>query len=183
MSVVRWNPFREMEAMHNEMNRLFSRIGGFSGFTPEQFNDNQWMLSVDVLETQDALKIKAALPGIDPKDVNIEINDNVLTMSAERRRDDKVEDGSFQWIEQQYGTFSRSLTLPRYADTQKIEARYNHGMLELTVPKKESAKPRRVPLQISDQDSQAIEASYQSQAKQLSGDSSEGSAQVATVNS
>ena len=165
MSIVRWSPFREMEAMHNEMNRLFSRLGGVGAFTPEQLNDNQWMLSVDVFETPDALRIKAALPGIDPKDVNIEINDQVLTVTAERRHDMQNEDGGYQWIEQQYGTFSRSLTLPRFADTQKIEARYSHGMLELTVPKKESAKPRRVPLQVEEQESRPIEASLQSQSE------------------
>lgn len=162
MSIVRWNPFREMEAMHSEMNRLFSRLGGLGTFN-EQGQDNQWMLAVDVLETQDALKIKAALPGIDPKDVNIEVNDNTLTMTAERRHDQQPDSGSFQWIEQQYGTFSRSLTLPRYADLQKIEARYSHGMLELTIPKKESAKPRRVPLQVDSGDRQALSASLNSQ--------------------
>ncbi len=137
------------------------------------------MLSVDVLETQDELKIKAALPGIDPKDVNIEINDNVLTVTAQRRHDEQVKEGSYQWIEQQYGTFSRSLALPRYADSQKIEARYSHGMLELTVPKKETAKPRRVPLQVEPGQSQAIEASMNSQAepKQLSAQNRERQAQ------
>jgi HSP20 family protein len=162
MSIVRWSPFREMEAMHNEMNRLFSRFGGFDG---EQKSGSQWMLTVDVIETQDALKLKAALPGIDPKDVNIEVNDNTLTLMAERRQEDKVEEGSYQWIEHQYGTFSRSITLPRHVDTEKIEARYNNGMLELTVPKKESAKPRRIELQTSGSsgnEGRTLEASSQS---------------------
>ena len=159
MSIVRWSPFREVEAMHSEMNRLFSVFGGFNA---QQLNDSQWMLPVDVVETQDALKLKAALPGVQPNNVNIEINDRLLTISAERRQEDRGQEGNYQWIEQQYGTFSRSVTLPRSADTEKIEARYNHGVLELTVPKLESAKPRRIALQTGDETSRTLEASLQS---------------------
>jgi len=155
MSIVRWSPFREVEAMHNEMNRLFSRFGGFDG---DQKNGGQWMLTVDVIETPETLKLKAALPGIDPQDVNIEVNDRTLTIMAERRQDNTVEEGSYQWIEHQYGTFSRSVSLPRYADTEKIEARYINGMMELTIPKKESAKPRRITLQTSDSEPHMVEA-------------------------
>ncbi len=161
MSVVRWNPFRELETVHNEMNRLFSRTGGFGGFNGE--TQGQWMLPLDVIETQDALKLKASLPGVDPKDVNIEVNDNVLTINAERRFEDKREEGGYHWVEQQYGTFSRSVTLPKYADSEKIEAHYNNGVLELTIPKRESAKPRRIELQGAASQPQAIETGTQSQ--------------------
>jgi len=190
MTVVRWNPFREMEAMHNEMERLFSRFGGFGfgefgnrelgngrGATygsgdPNAQNsrgrESQWMLPVDVIETQEALRLKAALPGVDPQDVNIEINDHVLTLTAQRRHEDKGEEGSFAWIEQQYGTFSRSLTLPTYADTEGIEARYNNGLLELTIPKKESARPRRIELQMGGNEPRTLEAGMtQTEPKQL----------------
>ena len=154
MTLVRWSPFREMDAMQSEMNRLFSRFGGFNTdqFTRDQAqnqqsNENQWMLPVDVIETPDALKLKAALPGVDAKDVNIEVHDNLLTISAHRRHEEKVEADSYHWIEQQYGNFNRSLTLPRYLDTEKIGANYSNGLLELTIPKKETSKPRRIELQ------------------------------------
>jgi HSP20 family protein len=172
MSIVRWNPFRELEAMHNEMNRLFSQFGGVGGLNSYNransgnanagsANSSQWLLPVDVLETQDTYQLRTALPGIDPKDVNIEVNENVLTISAERRHEDKGEEGSYHWIEQQYGTFSRSVTLPAYADSEKIEARYNNGMLELTVPKRESAKPRRIELQASGTEPRTIDSGAQ----------------------
>jgi len=185
MTVVKWNPFREMEAMHNEMERLFSRFGGFGfgefgngrGATygsndqsaqESRARESQWMLPVDVIETQEALRLKAALPGVDPQDVNIEVNDNVLTLTAQRRHEDKGEEGSFAWIEQQYGTFSRSLTLPKYADAERIEARYNNGLLELTIPKKESAKPRRIELQMGENQPRTLEAGTpQTSSKQL----------------
>jgi HSP20 family protein len=163
MSVVKWNPWREMEAMSNEMNRLFSWVSGQEGFRGDSKPGGQWILPVDVTEKQDALTFKAALPGVSPEDVRVEVNDQVLTITAERRHEDKIEEGGYQWIEQQYGTFSRSLTLPRYADTTKIEARYNNGMLELTVPKQETAKPRRIELQTGSHSTQAIEAGASAQ--------------------
>lgn len=163
MSIVKWNPFREMEAMHNEMNRLFSQVSGFGAngygrFNTGQNSESHWILPVDVVETKDALKLKASLPGIEPQDVKVEVNDNVLTISGERRHEAQTEEGGYQWIEQQYGMFSRSVTLPRYSDAEKIEARYNHGVLELTVPKKEGAKPRRIELQTGGSEPKAIEA-------------------------
>jgi len=161
MSMVRWSPFREVEALNNEMNRLFSRLsgtafsgmGGFNstesssnGSSNSSHNDNQWLLPMDVVETQDSIKLRTALPGVNPDDVNIEINDNQLTLSATRHDEERLENGGYRWIEQQYGTFSRSVTLPRYIDTERIEANFNNGLLELVVPKKETVKPRRIEL-------------------------------------
>lgn len=157
MSLTRWSPLREMDSLQSEMNRLFSRFNDADGNASEQ-SARQWLLPVDVSETQDALKISASLPGIDPKEVNIEVNDNVLTVNAERRYEDHGDDGGYRWVEQQYGSFNRSLTLPNYADADNIEARYNNGVLELTVPKKESAKPRRIQVKDNSDSPKAIEA-------------------------
>jgi HSP20 family protein len=154
-----------MEAMQSEMNRLFSRFGGFSTDDAAndraksgQSQDNQWMLSVDVIETPDALKLKAALPGVESQDVNIEVTDNVLTISAQRRQEEKLEAESYHWIEQQYGTFTRSLTLPRYVDTERIEASHYNGIVQLIIPKKEGAKPRRITLQSGSPEIRTLEA-------------------------
>ncbi len=144
MSVVRWNPFREFQAMQEDMNRLFSRFEtGSNGVAGDR---QPWLLPMDVIENGDALKLRAALPGVDPKDVNIQIEDRTLTVSAQRHFEDKIEKDNHVWIEQQYGTFSRTVTLPQTADTEKIEARYYNGVLELTVPKAELAKPRKIEL-------------------------------------
>lgn len=153
MSVVRWNPFRELQAMQEDMNRLFSRFDGGS------VGDRQtWMLPMDVIETEDALKLRASLPGIEPKDISVQIEDNKLTVSGQRRFEDKVEKDKYVWIEQQYGTFSRTVALPKTADTEKIEARYENGVLELHVPKQEAAKPRRIELKVGDNQPKMIEA-------------------------
>lgn len=147
MSLVKWNPLREMEAMHSEMNRLFSRMNSGGGAAFGEGASSSWMLPVDVLETRDALKLRAALPGVNPQDVHIQVEDNVLSITFERRFEDKLDEGGYHWVEQQYGTFSRAITLPRYADTEKIEARTHNGVLELLIPKKDSAKPRRIEVQ------------------------------------
>ncbi len=175
MTLVRWSPFREMDVIQSEVNRLFSQFGGFNsdqGRNDRASNDrakndraknghdneSQWMLPVDVLETSDAIKFKAALPGVDAKNVEIDVNENVLSLTARREHEENIEASNYHWIEQQYGTFSRSLTLPRYADTEKIEASYQNGILEIIVPKKESSKPRRVQLQTGSVGTRTLEA-------------------------
>jgi HSP20 family protein len=157
MTLTKWNPWRELEAMERDMSRLFGRLNG-EGFGRsldsirfeggEQNGQRHWTLATDVIEGEHELKLRAALPGVDPKDVNVQVHDNVLTISAERRFEDKQEGEKYSWIEQQYGLFSRAISLPKYADTENISANYNHGVLELSIPKKESAKPRKIELNL-----------------------------------
>jgi HSP20 family protein len=134
------------------MNRLFSRLDG-----GEVGGRQSWMLPLDVFESKDMLRIKAALPGVAPEDVHLQVEDNILTISGQRRMEEQHEKGDYRWIESQYGSFSRSVTLPQNMDTARIEARYVNGMLELTVPKREESKPRRIELKLGDTPA-AIEA-------------------------
>jgi HSP20 family protein len=131
----------------------------------DQNGQQHWTLATDVIEGEHELKLRAALPGIDPKAVNVQVHENVLTISAERRFEDKQEGEKYSWIEQQYGSFSRAITLPKYADVDNISASYNHGVLELTIPKKESAKPRKIELNVASPTSStpAIEASAETE--------------------
>jgi len=163
MSVVKWNPWREVAAMqaalHGDVDRLFSRFGGFPEIDGGEVNGRKsWMLPTDIIESGDNLKLKAALPGVDPKDISVEVDGNTLTISAQRRFEDKVEKDQYHWIEQQYGSFTRSLTLPKSADTAAIEANYHNGVLELTIPKLAAAKPRRIELNTGEKQIPAIEA-------------------------
>jgi HSP20 family protein len=147
MSIVKWNPFREMVALHEDMDRLFSRLDGGARENGASGSQN-WMLAMDVVETEDAIRLKAAVPGIEPENIQIQVEDHVLTVSGERRFEDKVENGKYTWLEQRYGSFSRSVTLPRWADVEHIEASYRHGVLELIVPRREESKPRRIELKL-----------------------------------
>lgn len=151
MSITKWSPFQELAALHDDMNRLFSRMDG-----GEVAGRQSWMLPLDIYESKDALRIKAALPGLDPKDVQLQVDGNVLTISGHRHMEDRNERGEYYWVELQYGSFSRSVTLPSYADTMRIEAQFNNGMLELTVPRREESKPRRIELKVG-QDSRTNE--------------------------
>ncbi|MBV9471079.1 MAG: Hsp20/alpha crystallin family protein [Abitibacteriaceae bacterium] len=156
MSIVRWNPLREMATLHEDMNRLFSRFDG-----GEVAGRQSWMLSMDVIEGKDEIKLKAALPGLDPKDINVQVEDNVLTVSGQRNFEEKVEEGDYYWVEQQYGSFSRSVTLPKAADTTQIKASYQNGVLELVVPKRAESKPRKIELNLGGTEPRAIEANAQ----------------------
>ena len=153
MSMVKWSPFRELASLHDDMNRLFSRLDG-----GEVRGRQTWTLPMDVFESKDGIKLKAAMPGLEPHDINVQVEDNVLTVSGQRRFEEKTEEGNYYWIEQQYGSFSRSVTLPPYADAEKIAAHYHNGVLELTVPKRESAKPRKIELSLTDSQPRTIEA-------------------------
>ncbi len=153
MALVRWDPFRELSALQTEVNRLFSRLSG--GEVPER---QSWTPSVDVIETDDAIKLKAELAGMDPKDINIEVQDNVLTVSGERRFEEEVKEDRYYRIERRYGSFSRSLVLPPTADENKVEAKYENGVLEITIPKTETAKPKKIAVTVGGGEQKTVEA-------------------------
>lgn len=153
MALVRWDPFRELTALQTEVNRLFSRVGG--GDVVER---QSWTPSVDVIESEDAIKLKADLAGMDPADISIEVQDNVLTVSGERRFQEEVKEDKYYRIERRYGSFSRSLALPQAVNEDGIEAKYENGLLEVTVPKAEIAKPRKITVAVGEGRQATVEA-------------------------
>ena len=153
MAVVRWDPFRELTALQSEVNRLFSKVGG--GDVAER---QSWTPQIDVIETEDAIKLKAELAGMDPKDINIEVQDNVLTVSGERRFEEEVKEDKYYRIERRYGSFSRSIALPQTVDENRIEAKYDNGLLEVSVPKAEVAKPKKISVSVGGKEPQTVEA-------------------------
>lgn len=163
MALVRWDPFRELTALQGEVNRLFSRFG--DGTTSER---QSWTPSVDVIETDDAIKLHAELAGMDPKDISIEVQDNVLTVSGERRFKEEVKEDKYYRIERRYGSFTRSIALPQTVDESKIEATYSDGVLEVTVPKAEIAKPKKITVSVGGAQPKTVEgqAKEESQTKE-----------------
>ncbi len=154
MAIVRWDPFRDLTALQTEVNRLFSRASG--GDASER---QSWTPAIDVVETEDAIVLKAELAGMDPKDINIEVQDNVLTVSGERRFEEEVKEDKFYRIERRYGSFSRSLALPPTADESKVEAKYENGLLQITVPKAEIARPKKITVAVGGgQEQKTVEA-------------------------
>jgi HSP20 family protein len=141
MALVRWEPFRELAALQNEMGRW---MGQFTGVGPGNGQSSTWMPPVDVWETEDQLVLSFDLPGIPEDKIAVELEDNVLTVSGERERTTERSSERFYRFERRYGTFSRSVTLPQGVREDAIEAAYTDGVLEIRVPKPEEQKPKRI---------------------------------------
>ena len=137
-TLVRWDPFREVAALHNELSRFMNSIEG-NGRTTQS-----WVPALDVWETEDALVYAFDLPGIAEDEIQIEVENSMLTVSAERTRSSEVDGERFQRFERRYGSFSRTVGLPEGVDDGSIKAAYENGVLEVRVPKPEQAKPRRI---------------------------------------
>jgi HSP20 family protein len=142
----RWDPFRDLMSIQNEMNRLFGRTFGDGS---ELGFGGTWVPAIDVHESVDKIEVSVDLPGIDPKDVDVTVEDSTLTITGERRFAHEEQEGSFQRIERRYGAFSRTVTLPSTADTERIDAEFDRGVLTIKVPKREEAKPKKITVKAS----------------------------------
>jgi HSP20 family protein len=135
----RWDPFEELSTLRNRMDRLWSRMT-----TEEEPTLATWAPTSDILETKDEIVIKAELPGIDEKNIDIEIENGVLSIKGERKAEKDVEEKGYRRIERSYGSFFRSFTLPPNVEAEKISANFTNGLLEVHMPKKEGANPRSI---------------------------------------
>jgi HSP20 family protein len=142
MALVRWEPFRELAALQNEMGRWMSQVTG--GVTPGNGQSSTWLPAVDVWETDNELVLSFDLPGIAEDQVAVELDDNVLTVSGQRERTSEHSSDRFYRFERRFGTFSRSVTLPAGVNESDIKADYTNGVLEIRVPKPEEQKPKRI---------------------------------------
>ena len=148
----RWNPFQELATLHRDMDRVFGRqYGGEAG--AETNGAGAWNPPCEIAAVDDGWRVRLALPGVDPSAVQITLNGNSLQVSGERRR---VAGDKLTHSEMSYGPFERTFTLPAPADGERVEARYDHGMLTVTVPVAESAKPRKI--RVADADVKTIES-------------------------
>jgi HSP20 family protein len=141
MAISRWDPFRDLMSIQNELNRLFGRT--YAGGESEA-GSGTWMPALDVFETQDKFIVKVELPGLNPDEVDVSVEDSTLTIRGERKFYEDVSDDSFHRVERRYGAFQRSLSLPQTADAERIEASFDRGVLTVEVPKAEQAKPKKI---------------------------------------
>jgi len=153
MALIRWEPVRELHTMQNEMNRLFNTFfdapsgsGGPAngGHAPLR----RWIPAMDVVETAEHFVLRADLPGMSQDDVHIELEDNVLTISGERKSEHEQRNEGYYRVERASGSFSRSLTLPEGVEADGIQASFENGVLEVRIAKPEQQKPRKVQISL-----------------------------------
>ena len=158
MALIRWDPTRELTSLQSEMNRLFSSF--FDTPTPAGSNGGslrRWIPAMDLVETDEHFVLRADLPGLTQEDVSIELEDNVLTVSGERKSEHEDRREGYYRVERAFGSFARSLTLPEGVDPDAVAASFDKGVLEVRIPKPEERKPRKVAINVGD--AKAIEGS------------------------
>jgi HSP20 family protein len=140
-SVIRWDPFRNISGLQEQVNRLFE--SNLRGRTDESALTT-WAPSVDIYETENELVMKADLPDVAEKDIDIHVENNMLTVRGERKFEQKVKEENYLRVERAYGAFSRSFSLPNTVNTDAIKAEYKNGVLTVLMPKRAESKPKQV---------------------------------------
>jgi HSP20 family protein len=144
MALAQWNPARDFVRMREEMNRLFNQFFREGDGEEASWPTGGWMPPVDIHETNDALVLKAELPGFSKDDVHVELLNNRLTLRGERKHEAEVKEEQYHRRERAYGSFQRSFQLPATIDQDKVTASFKDGILELRFPKSEKAKPKNI---------------------------------------
>jgi HSP20 family protein len=158
MTLVRWMPLRGMDVwtpvtdltdeiltMQHEIDRMFDR---FRGGSLDENGIMSWAPAVDISEEADRYIVRAELPGVDQKDVKITVQSNTLSIRGEKKIDGEQNGENYHHVERSYGSFSRSFALPSTVVSDKIEASYVDGILAMTIPKAEEAKPKEIEVKI-----------------------------------
>ena len=141
-------PMRNLFNLHNQMEKVFSDL--FASHEGETDTEGTtWMPTVDISETGNGFEIRAELPGVSEKDVNVSVIDNLLTIKGEKHQEEETDGKDYHRVERRYGSFQRSFTLPRHIETDAIKAEFKDGVLTLSIPKAEAAKPTEVPITVN----------------------------------
>ena len=148
MAMVRWEPVRDLLTLQEKMNRMFDSSYRGGAQDEDWALGGSWAPAVDIYEKDGNIVLKAELPGVDPKDVDVRVENNLLTLRGERKFDSEVTRDSYHRVERSCGAFSRSFTLPSVVDTGNIKAEYKDGVLHMTLPKREEAKPRQIQINV-----------------------------------
>lgn len=143
MAIVRWDPARDLDSLQGDMNQLFDSFFGRRDAAATS-TGRRWVPPMDLAETEDQLVLRADLPGLDRGDIEIEVKDNVLTISGERKAEHERKGEGFHRIERSFGRFSRSLGLPRGIDAGSVTASFENGVLEVRMPKPQERKATRI---------------------------------------
>lgn len=156
MSIVKYDPFRELRSLQDEMTRLFTGVRPAS-FDREDMTHGAWAPSVDIFEDKERLILEAELPGMSRDDFDISVENNVITLKGERKFEKKTEGDNYHRVERSYGSFTRSFTLPQTVTADGATADFDNGVLRVALPKREETKARRIEITGSGSDAKQIE--------------------------
>lgn len=145
--ITRWDPFREMSTLQDRMNRLFS--DQFGAMTHDEALTGAFVPPVDVYEDEDNIQVRLEVPGIDEKDIDIRLENNVLTIRGERKFEKDEKEENFHRVERRYGSFTRSFTLPATVNPEAVQAEYDKGVLKIQLAKRAEAKPKQIKVNIN----------------------------------
>ena len=148
MALTRWDPFRDLVSLQERMNRLFEDSMARSNTTDQEMGMGAWTPAVDIYETPEEIVLRADLPGVSQKDIDLRIESNTLTLRGERRFMKEAKEEDYHRIERSYGTFSRSFQLPGSIDQTGIRAGHTEGVLEVHLPKREDTKPKQIKVDV-----------------------------------
>jgi HSP20 family protein len=144
--LTRWEPFREFDSLQNRMNRLFR--DSFSDGREESLSTSTFAPAVDVYEDEHSTTLKLDVPGIEEKDIDIRLENNLLTVTGERKFEKEEKEENYRRVERQYGSFSRSFTVPSTLDPESVTASYDKGVLKIKLAKKAEAKPKQIKINV-----------------------------------
>jgi len=149
MPITRWEPFRDLVTTQDRFNQLFNETFARAFGDQQEVSPRAWIPPVDIYETDESLVLQAELPGINPDDVEIRVEDNTLYLKGERKFEKEVKEENLHRVERSYGTFSRNFALPGSVDASNVKAEYKNGILTLTMPKREEAKPKTIKINVA----------------------------------
>ena len=147
-----WRPFRELtpfgdfERMRRDMDRMWDSF--FEGGTLRGEEGREWLPSLDVAETKNEIVVKAEVPGLEPKDIDISLSDGLLTIKGEKKQEREEKEENYHLVERSYGSFARSIRLPNEVQSDKINASYKNGVLKIVLPKSEEAKKKEIKIKV-----------------------------------
>jgi HSP20 family protein len=145
--LTRWEPFREFATLQDRINRVFRDSYSGAG-QDEALTTSSFAPAVDVYEDEHKVSLKIEVPGIDEKDIDVRVENNTLTVHGERKIEKEEKEENYRRVERQYGSFTRTFTLPTTVDTENVSANYDKGVLKITLPKKAEAKPKQIKVNI-----------------------------------
>src|SRR5215469_6370243 len=144
--LTRWEPFRELNSLQDRINRMFRE--SYAGDRDESLTTSSFAPAVDVYEDEHKVTLKIEVPGIEEKDIDVRVENNILAVHGERKIEKEEKQENYRRVEREYGSFTRNFTLPQSVDTENVSANYDKGVLKISLPKKAEAKPKQIKVNV-----------------------------------